>query len=58
MLEYNISKKQLDELIERLDRIEKNTAPQEHAITKEEIMQIADRTKRQQLIAENMELFE
>lgn len=58
MLEYTISKEQLEELTERLDRIEENTAPKEHKITKEEIFRVKDRAKRQQLIAENMELFE
>jgi len=57
MLEYTVSKEQLQELTERLDRIEANTKPVEHKPTKEEIMAITDRAKRQQLIAENMELF-
>ena len=58
MLDYSINEEQLKELTERLDRIEANTTPQEHEITKEEIFAVKDRTKRQQLIAENMHLFE
>ena len=48
----------IDSINERLEKIEQNTTPKEHEITKAEIFAVKDRTKRQQLIAENMHLFE